>query len=90
MAAGGNAWQRTDHTSLRVLSRASDVKPLYDGFDAVGLPYGPGYRTLVQVWGGASTALARLPARCTHEGTPLPPADPDDALCTRNARASSA
>ena len=51
--------------------------------------YGPGYRTLVQAWGGASDALARLGARSTHEGTQVHPADLDDALCTSGVLASS-
>ena len=54
---------------------------LYDGFAAVGLQYGPGYRTLIRAWGGASEALARLGARSTHEGAHVHPADLDDALC---------
>ena len=45
--------------------------------DAVGLQYGPGYRTLIEAWGGASDALARLRARSTHEGTQVHPADLD-------------
>ena len=66
-----------------------DVRALYDGFDAAGLQYGPGYRTLVQAWGGAINALARLRARSTHEGTQVHPADLDDALCTSAIVASS-
>ena len=62
---------------------------LYEGFDAVGLQYGPGYRTLINAWGGASGALARLRARSTHEGAHVHPADLDDALCTSGAIASS-
>jgi len=65
------------------------VGALYDGFDAVGLQYGPGYRTLVQAWGSVRTALARLHARSTHEGTQVHPADLDDALCTSGVIASS-
>ena len=61
---------------------------LYDGFDAVGLQYGPGYRTLVRVWGGTSGALAFLRARSTREGTQVHPADLDDALCTSGVVAS--
>ena len=87
--AGGNAWQRIDHASLRAPTRAVDVRALYDGFDAAGLQYGPGYRTLVQAWGGAINALARLRARATHEGTQVHPADLDDALCTSGLIASS-
>ena len=80
--AGGNASQRIDPASQRAPSLAADVGALYDGFDVVGLQYGPGYRTLVRAWGGASDALARLRARSTHEGTQVHPADLDDALCT--------
>jgi hypothetical protein len=87
--ATDNGWQCVEHASLRTLSRAADVAALYDGFDAVGLQYGPGYRTLVNAWGGASDALARLRARPSHEGTQVHPADLDDALCTSAAMASS-
>ena len=89
MTAGGKAWRRVDHAPMRAPSRAVDVGALYDGFDAIGLQYGPGYRTLAQAWGDASTALARLRARSTHEGTQVHPADLDDALCTSGAMASS-
>ena len=81
--------QSVDHASLRTAFHAADVRALYDGFDAVGLQYGPGYRTLVQVWGGASNALSRLRARATRDGTPVHPADLDDALCTSGVMASS-
>jgi len=60
---------------------AHGVGALYDGFDTVGLQYGPGYRTLVQAWGGSGSALARLQARSTRAGTAVHPADLDDALC---------
>ena len=88
-ASPADAWQRVGHASLRAASRAVDIGALYDGFDAVGLQYGPGYRTLVRAWGGARSALARLRARSTHEGTQVHPADLDDALCTSGAIASS-
>ena len=80
---------RIDHASQRTLSRAADIRALYDGFDAVGLQYGPGYRTLMQAWGGAGTALARLHARSTYAGTQVHPADLDDALCTGGVMALS-
>ena len=67
----------------------ADVGGLYDGYHAVGLEYGPGYRTLVQAWGGASDAAARLRARATRQGTQVHPADLDDALCTGDAMRSS-
>ena len=74
---------------LRATSRMMDVDALYNGFSAVGLQYGPGYRTLVQAWAGTSTALGRLHARSTHEGTQVHPADLDDALCMSAAIAAS-
>ena len=87
---GGSAcWQRVDHAALRPPAAAADVGALYDGFHAVDLQYGPGYRTLAQAWGAVSHALARLRARSTHEGTQVHPADLDDALCTGGVVASS-
>ena len=82
-----NGWQGVDHASLRTLPRAADVAALYDGFDVAGLQYGPGYRTLIKAWGGASHALARLRVRSTHEATQVHPADLDDALSTSAATA---
>jgi len=88
-AGTDNIWQRVDYASLLTHVRATDVRALYDGFDAVGLQYGPGYRTLIHAWGGASDAFARLRARSTQEGTQVHPADLDDALCTSAAISSS-
>ena len=85
-------WQHVEHASLRTsVPCAADVGTLYDGFHAVGLQYGPGYRTLVQAWGGRRTALARLRTRLTLEGTrtQVHPADLDDALCTSAVIGSS-
>ena len=82
-AAAAKGWQGVAHALLRTRSvAAADVGALYDGFDAVGLQYGPGYRTLISAWGSTSNALSRLRARATHEGTQVHPADLDDALCT--------
>ena len=47
------------------------------------------YRTLVNVWGGASHVLARLRSRSTHTATQVHPADLDDALCASAVVASS-
>ena len=59
------------------------MRALYAGFDAVGLQYGPGYRTLARAWsGGTSEADGRLRVRAAREGTHAHPADLDDALCT--------
>ena len=57
------------------------VSLLYDSFDAVGLQYGPGYRTLSQGWAGDYSAAARLQVRASWLGTQVHPADLDDALC---------
>ena len=53
----------------------------YDTFAAIGLQYGPGYRTLAQGWSGEVKAMARLQIRSVWEGTAVHPADLDDALC---------
>ena len=82
--AANVARQRVDAASVRARScaRAALVGALYDGFDAVGLQYGPGYRTLAQAWGvGGAAAVARLRSRATREGAIVHPADLDDALC---------
>jgi len=88
--ATGEGWQRIDHALVRARSCARTVHAcaLYDGFDAVGLQYGPGYRTLERVWGGWDASVAHLRARATHEGTCVHPADLDDALCASAAIAS--
>ena len=74
------------HLSLAVVHSRCDciaeTCTLYDGFDVVGLQYGPMYRTLVQVWAGHGEALSRLCVRSTQEGIHVHPADLDDALCT--------
>ena len=88
-SAGFTVSEQVDHASLRAPSRGADVGALYDGFDAVGLQYGPGYRTLVHAWGSASIAVARLRAASASEGTQVHPADLDDALCTSVVIASN-
>ena len=60
---------------------AIPIGTLYDGFHAAGLQYGPGYRTLLHAWRAAETAMARLRARSTYDGTLAHPGDLDDALC---------
>ena len=71
-----------DNAALRAQSNAhaAHVGTLNDALDAVGLQYGPGYRTLEQAWRGPSFATTRLRARATHAGTHVHPADLDDAL----------
>ena len=87
------------HPSERVMRRAklclhaADVGALYDGFFTAGLEYGPGYRTLVQAWGGGDgggAALARLRSRSAWHGTQVHPADLDDALCAGAVASSGA
>ena len=70
-------------------SRAADAEALYNAFASAGLQYGPGFRTLGQMFGGGNDALARLRSRLTHEGTHVHPADLDDALCASVITASS-
>ena len=82
-------WTRVVPASMRVCSHAAHVGALYEGFAAVGLQYGPRYRTLSQAWGSTSGAMARLRARSTQEGTAVHPADLDDALCASALIASS-
>ena len=65
------------------------VGALYDSFDAAGLQYGPGYRTVTHAWGGTDGASARLCSRSSREGTQVHPADLDDALCTSAIISSS-
>jgi acyl transferase domain-containing protein len=77
-------WQPMSNALVRggSCACAADVGALYGGFDAAGLQYGPGYRTLVQAWSGvAGVATARLHARSDQQGTRVHPADLDDALC---------
>jgi acyl transferase domain-containing protein len=78
-----HSWQHCDHALLRacLLARASDAATLYDGYNAVGLQYGPGYRTLTQVWPSGRCGAARLRVRLTLQGTQVHPADLDDATC---------
>ena len=57
-----------------------DVGALHEAFDKVGLQYGPGYRTLEQVWGGGHTTRSRLRVRSSHQGKLVHKAEPDDAL----------
>ena len=87
--ASSGSGRHVDRVWLRALAHAADVGALYDTFDAAGLQYGPGYRTLMNAWGDTSNALARLRARVTHERTGLHPADLDDTLCTSAMIASS-
>jgi acyl transferase domain-containing protein len=81
--APDDSWQRVEHAKVRggACPHAALVTALYDGFDAVGLQYGPRFRTLTQVWGGNNVAAARLQSRVMREGTAVHPADLDDALC---------
>eukprot|EP00966_Prymnesium_polylepis_P188531 4368715-Prymnesium_polylepis.1 len=74
--------QRVDQASgCSACVTAAAAGGLYDSFEATGLQYGPGYRTLVQAWGGTGVAAARLRLRSTQDDTVVHPADLDDALC---------
>ena len=78
------AWRRTDEVPTRasVGVHATETSMLYVSLDAVGLQYGPGYRTLAHVWADkGAAAAARLQPRWAWHGTAVHPADLDDALC---------
>ena len=80
--AARDGWLRIEHESVRgSCPRTVHVGMLYDGFQAIHLEYGPGYRTLVKAWSGVSNAGAQLRVRSTREGTQVHPADLDDAIC---------
>ena len=80
--AAATAWRRVDHASKRtLLSERSHLPALSDGFAAVGLQYGPGFRTLEQAWGDDGAAVARLRSRSAQQGMAVHPADLDDAFC---------
>ena len=92
LGAPGEWQHNTDHAALlgSVCHHPADVAALYDGFDSVGLQYGPGYRTLVQALHGRSgVAVARLHLRGTRQGVQVHPADLDDALCITALAVSS-
>ena len=80
-AAEGQHRVENAHLRGRSCACAAPAGVLYDCYDAIGLQYGPDYRTLVQAWHGAGIAMARLRARETQEGTAVHPADLDDAQC---------
>jgi hypothetical protein len=83
--AVADEWQWINQPSLRAPLRVFHVAALYDSFDAIGLQYGPVYRTLEQGWADTHIAVSRLRSRSTREGTAVHPADLDDALCTSAA-----
>ena len=78
-----NGWRRVDLASMHdyACKHASSIDTLYNDFCALGLQYGPGYRTLLQGWRGTGAAAARLRARQTYESAHVHPADLDDAQC---------
>ena len=54
---------------------------MYEAFERSGLQYGPGYRGLVQAWGGVvGSVVARVRRRRGREGTAVHPSDLDAAL----------
>ena len=86
LGSAATEWQLIEHTSAQCRSRghASPICELYDGFDAVGLQYGPGYRTLAHAWSGVKGARAQLQGRVPRTSKRMVhPADLDDALCVR-------
>ena len=90
-AAPPEGRRRVRRASLRArtCADAASIGVLYNRFEAVGLQYGPGYRTLVGAWGGTAHGLARLRARAAQAGTAVHPADLGDAVCTSALLGSS-
>ena len=74
--------RQVDQASLRARScaRPAHLRTVYDAFYAMGLHYGPKFRTLTKAWAGVDDALSRLRVRMSLEGTKVHPADLDDAL----------
>ena len=74
---------RVDCASVHRCHRvsAAHISTLYDGHHAIGLQYGPTYRTLEKAWGGRNKAVAQLRTRWTWQGMQVHPADLDDAQC---------
>ena len=72
----------------RVCTRVADVDAMYDGFDAVGLQYGPAYRLLRRAWVGGQgrgdrswpRAVARLARSRDSDDVIVHPAELDGAL----------
>ena len=75
---------KVHHSPMRAFEclHAVDLGTLYDGFDAVGLEYGPAYRTLMQAWGSTNYSATRLQARLVRNEMLVQPSDLDDALCS--------
>jgi 3-oxoacyl-(acyl-carrier-protein) synthase len=90
LTPGGSDWKPVDHAAVRsrVCAHVAEVGMLYAVFDATGLQYGPGYRTLERAWCGGGSGTARLRVRSAQEGTKVHPADLDDALCVSLVAAS--
>ena len=67
-----------------VCDRVADVALLYAAYDAVGLQYGPGFRSVERAWShgdsGGATSSGRLRARSSRRVGQVHPADLDGAL----------
>jgi hypothetical protein len=82
-AVDTKAWLHTvDFVPVRgrVLTLMTHVSKLYDDCHAMGLMYGPDYRTLDLLWGVESSAIARQQTRSAWHSTHVHPADLDDAI----------
>ena len=78
------SWYCVHHDSLRggMCTHAADVDFLYDGLFSLGILYGPSFRAIRRLWGGATWAVAALSLQSTSLRTKLHPADLDGALST--------
>ena len=81
LKAEANAAVHASVRAQRVI--AADVREVYEGYNGVGLHYGPAFRSLAQSWADKSLqgALAQLRYRAAGWATPqIHPADLDGAL----------
>ena len=72
-----------DHAATRADCgvHAVDMPLLYTLFGALGIAYGPSYRTLSQIWdGNGDAALSQLRTRLHWQATQVHPGDVDGAL----------
>merc|ERR1711938_317994 len=80
-AAEADAWWAVEAGSAqRRCATAVDAGAFYSALAAVGLAYGPAFRTVEAAWAGDGEAASRLRRRAALQGTQVHPADLDGAL----------
>merc|ERR1711938_191244 len=80
-AAEADAWWAVEAGSAqRRCATAAYAGAFYSALAAVGLAYGPAFRTVEAAWAGDGEAASRLRRRAALQGTQVHPADLDGAL----------